>query len=183
LGGAENTDQRRSVHNDTDFTNPPGRRTGALAVIRDETGAVLMVQKGYKNGAFGLPGGCAHGDEAPHLACEREVREETGLIITPGRLLVVDHVPRNEETGVTEGLNLVFDLGTVPSGTEIVLPEPVPGEEPELIGYQFVPLHKLSDLAGAHTERRVRAAVAALEDPHLHPAYLVEGRQVPADVS
>ena len=33
------------MHNDNDFTNPPGRRTGALGVIRDETGAVLMVQK------------------------------------------------------------------------------------------------------------------------------------------
>lgn len=171
------------MHNDNDFTNPPGRRTGALAVIRDETGAVLMVQKGYKDGEFGLPGGCAHADEPPHRACEREVREETGLGITPGQLLVVDHVPRNEENGATEGLNLVFDLGTVPSGTEIVLPEAAPGEEPELTGYLFVPLHKLSDLAGAHTERRVRAAIAALEDPHLHPAYLVEGRQAPAGAS
>ncbi|MEE1764392.1 NUDIX hydrolase [Streptomyces sp. SP18BB07] len=167
------------MHGDTDFTNPPRRRTGALAVIRDETGAVLMMQKGYKNGTFGLPGGCAHGDEAPHLACGREVSEETGLVFTPGRLLVVDYVPRNEETSVTEGLNLVFDGGTVPSNAVIVLPEPPPGEEPELIGYEFVPLDQLSELAGGHTERRVRAAVAALEDPSRHPAFLVEGRPVP----
>lgn len=167
------------MHKDTDFTNPPLRRTGALAIVRDETGAVLMVQKGYKDGAFGLPGGCAHSDEAPHLACGREVLEETGLVLTPGRLLVVDYVPRNEKTGATEGLNFVFDGGTVPSDAVIVLPEPAPGEEPELIGHQFVPLDQLSDLAEGYTERRVRAAVAALEDPHRHPAFLVEGRPVP----
>ncbi|MFJ5307466.1 NUDIX domain-containing protein [Streptomyces sp. NPDC088350] len=171
------------MHKDTDFTNPPRRRTGALAIIRDEAGAVLMVQKGYRDGAFGLPGGCANGDEAPHLACGREVREETGLIITPGRFLAVDYVPRNEETGATEGLNLVYDLGTVPSDTQIVLPEATPGEQPELIGYRFVPLHQLGEVAGAHTERRIRAAVAVLDDPSLHPAYLLEGRPVPADAS
>ena len=171
------------MHKATDFTNPPRRRTGALAIIRDETGAVLMVQKSYKDGAFGLPGGCADGDEAPHSACAREVREETGLIITPGRLLAVDYVPRNEANGATEGLNLVYDLGTVPSDTKVVLPEAAPGEQPELIGYRFVLLHQLGEVAGAHTERRIRAAVAALEDPSLHPAYLVEGRPVPADAS
>ncbi|MFD9248411.1 NUDIX domain-containing protein [Streptomyces bottropensis] len=164
------------MHRDTDFTNPPRRRIGALAIIRDENGAVLLVQKGYKGGTFGLPGGCALGDEAPHLACGREVREETGLDFTPGRLLVLDWVPRNEENGATEGLNVVFDGGAIPSGTVIALPQPAPGEDAELIGWEFVPLDRLSEYATPLTERRIRASVAVLDDPSLYPANLVEGR-------
>ncbi|MDU8998745.1 NUDIX hydrolase [Streptomyces mirabilis] len=169
------------MHKDTDFTNPPRRRIGALAIIRVETqGAVLLVQKAYKAGAFGLPGGSAHADEPPHLACRREVREETGLIFTPGRLLAVDYVPRNDATGVTEGVNFVFDGGREPTGAEIVLPEAAPGEEPELIGWEFVPLDRLSECVTANTERRIRAALAAPDEPHLPTACLAEGR-VPAD--
>ncbi|MGG2460149.1 NUDIX domain-containing protein [Streptomyces sp. RGM 3693] len=173
------------MHKDTDFTRPPHRRIGALAIIRDKTGAVLLVQKRYKDGAFGVPGGCAHENEAPHLACGREVREETGLNRTPGplRLLAVDYMPRNDETGVAEGLNFVFDGGTVASDAEIVLPEPAPGEEPELIGWEFVPLDRLREFVTPNTERRVRAAVAVLEDPSLPTANLVEGRPALADAA
>lgn len=169
------------MHKDTDFANPPGRRIGGLAIIRDESGAILMMKKAYKGGLFGLPGGCAHADEYPHVACAREVFEETELTIEPKQLLVVDCTPRNEADGAAEGINFVYDGGVVPSGVEITLPKPAPGEEPELIGYQFVPLYALHDFAAPYTQRRIRAAVAVLEDKHRSTAYLVEGQPVTAD--
>jgi hypothetical protein len=54
--------------------------------------------------------------------------------------------------------------GSNPDSTEIVLPDAEPGEEPELSAYTFVPLYELHDYANPHQERRVRAAVAALDD-------------------
>ncbi|MGW2380225.1 NUDIX domain-containing protein [Streptomyces sp. NPDC001658] len=164
------------MRKDTDFANPPGRRIGALALIRDESGAVLMVQKSY-SGHWGLPGGCAHADEMPHVACAREVREETALGIIPERVLALDYMPRNEETGSAEGYNYVYDGGTVPNGVEITLPDAEPGEEPELIAYQFVPLYNLSEFAQPYTENRIRAAVAVLEDGR-DTAFLCEGKPI-----
>jgi len=117
------------MHKDTDFSHPPRRRIGALALIRDESGAVLMVRPTYKNdGKFQLPGGCALADEFPHVACAREVTEETGLAaFEPGRLLVIDCIPRNPETGAAEGINFVYYGGEVPNGAEIVLPDAAAG--------------------------------------------------------
>ncbi|WP_340376643.1 NUDIX hydrolase [Streptomyces sp. SS7] len=167
------------MHRDSEFQSPPPRRTGALAIIRNEMKGVLLVQKSYRNGEWGLPGGLAHADEYPHRAWMREVGEETGIYMTPGRLLVVDCMPRNEETGSKEGTNFVFDGGTVPSDTEIRLPDPAPGEsEPELTDYRFTPLHELGRFVAPYTERRIRAAVAVLESDDAHAAYLVEGRPV-----
>ncbi|MFJ9247894.1 NUDIX domain-containing protein [Streptomyces sp. NPDC101776] len=163
------------MHTDIDFTNPPRRRTGALAIIRNESGAVLMVQKSYKGGSFGLPGGCANEDEPPHRAFTREVQEETGLTLAPGRLLVVHYMSRNPETGATEGLNLVWDGGTVSSESQIILPAPAPGEEPELTSYRFVPLDEVHELAASYTALRINAAVGVLSASHLPTAYLVDG--------
>lgn len=168
------------MHKDTDYSSPPGRRIGALALIRDESGAVLMVKPSYKDG-HQLPGGAAHADEFPHVACAREVTEETRLTdFEPGRLLVVDYVPRNEKTGTAEGINFVYDGGTIPNGTEITLPDAASGEEPELNGYMFVPLYALGEFALPYQERRIRSAIAVLEDDR-HSAYLVEGRPVTAN--
>ncbi|MEU7050519.1 NUDIX hydrolase [Streptomyces eurythermus] len=161
------------MHKDTDFKNPPRRRIGALAVIRDGEESVLLVKKAYKEGKnWGLPGGAAHADEAPHDTWTREIREETGLDRAPGRLLVVDYVSYSEASGAAEGINLVFDGGTV-SDTEIQLPEHE-GEGAEITDFQFVPLYRLSDFVTPLTEKRIRSAVAVLED-NSSSAYLAEG--------
>lgn len=162
------------MHKDTDFNNPPGRRIGALGLIRDESGAVLLVRPTYKtDGKFQLPGGGAHADEMPHVACEREVREETGLVVFPTRVLVVDYTPRSEKSGSIEGYNFVYDGGTVENGTEITLPDD------ELDAYQFVPLHSLSEFTNPYQERRIRAAVAVQEDAR-NTAFLAEGQPMEA---
>ena len=168
------------MHSDIDLTNPPGRRIGALALIRNESGAVLMVEPSYKDGCI-LPGGGAHGDEPAHEACAREVTEETGLAnFRPGRLLLVGYIPRNEETGVTEGYNLVFDGGTLLNTAAVTLPEPEDGKEPELTAYRWVQPHTLNTFTEPYQESRVRRALAVLDG--FGPAqFLCEGKPVTAD--
>lgn len=85
------------------------------------------------------------------------------------------YISRNQETGVAEGLNLVFDGGTISSEAQTTLPAPAPEEEPELTSYRFVPLDELSELAASYTALRINAAVAVLSAPHLPTAYLVDG--------
>jgi len=162
------------MHSDLDLTNPPRRRIGALALIRDENGAVLMVKPSYKDRCI-LPGGGAHGDEPAHAACAREVAEETGLTdFRPGRLLLVDYMPRDEESGAAEGYNLVFDGGVLPSGTAITLPES------ELIAYHWVQPYALDTFTEPYQESRVRMALAVLDDFRSAP-FLREGKLVTAD--
>ncbi|MEW2545799.1 NUDIX hydrolase [Streptomyces sp. NPDC047002] len=63
----------------------------ADALIRDGDGRVLLVDPTYKDG-WDLPGGMLE-DEEPAAGMVREVREELGLDVRPGRLLVMDTVP------------------------------------------------------------------------------------------
>lgn len=79
------------------------QRVGAYALI--ERGEKVLLarigERGFHTGEWGLPGGGIDFGESPVEALVREVREETGLTVTPGPLLTT-----HEET---------FE-GTAPSG-------------------------------------------------------------------
>src|SRR5215472_6788580 len=60
----------------------------AGALFTDGAGRVLLVKPNYRD-HWSLPGGILEHGEPPHEACRREIGEELGLDITPGRLLVV----------------------------------------------------------------------------------------------
>jgi 8-oxo-dGTP diphosphatase len=68
-------------------TTPVRPRVSAGAILTDEAGRVLLVDPTYKP-YWNLPGGHVDEGETPHLACQRELREELGLDIEPGDLLV-----------------------------------------------------------------------------------------------
>lgn len=72
-------------------TVAPSHSVGAMAVVRDEAGALLLVRQSYKRG-WGLPGGLLKRGEHPVDAVVREVREEVGLAIevTSEPAVVVD---------------------------------------------------------------------------------------------
>lgn len=64
------------------------------AIIANDAGEFLLVQRGHapSRGKWSLPGGRVEAGESLHEALRREVREETGLLVTPRDLaLVLEH--------------------------------------------------------------------------------------------
>ena len=62
----------------------------AGAVVRDEAGRLLLVRRGRPPaaGLWSLPGGRIEAGETPAQAAAREVREETGLDVEIGAVLI-----------------------------------------------------------------------------------------------
>ena len=67
-----------------------------------------MVRPTYKP-TWEIPGGAVEADESPAAAAGRETREELGIPLHVGRLLVVDWLPARPPK--TEGLMFLFDGG------------------------------------------------------------------------
>jgi ADP-ribose pyrophosphatase YjhB (NUDIX family) len=59
------------------------------AIVRDDRGRLLMVQRGHapSAGTWSVPGGRVEPGEPDADAVVREVREETGLEVRPGALV------------------------------------------------------------------------------------------------
>jgi len=59
------------------------------AIITDDTGRLLLIKRGHEpeEGRWSLPGGRVKPGESDRDALVREVREETGLDVEPGRLI------------------------------------------------------------------------------------------------
>ncbi|HWL96194.1 MAG TPA: NUDIX domain-containing protein [Nocardioidaceae bacterium] len=59
------------------------------ALVRDEQGRLLMVQRGHAPaaGTWSIPGGRVEAGESDAEAVAREVLEETGLVVKPGELV------------------------------------------------------------------------------------------------
>jgi 8-oxo-dGTP diphosphatase len=94
----------------TDFVLPR-IPASAGALIGDGQGRILVLEPTYKSG-WTIPGGQVEADgESPWDGCRREVLEETGLIVTSGRLVCVDFLrPKARRPG---GLRFVFDCGSI----------------------------------------------------------------------
>jgi 8-oxo-dGTP diphosphatase len=103
----------------------------AAALFTDQAGRVLLVKPNYRD-HWSLPGGILEDGEPPHIGCAREVAEEVGLTITPGRLLAIGWMAP-EGVRLRPVMHFIFDGGTLePAQIErIVL------QEEELDDYRF----------------------------------------------
>jgi 8-oxo-dGTP pyrophosphatase MutT (NUDIX family) len=138
-----------------DFTATlPRKRMGAAALLTDDRGRVLLVEPTYKPD-FEIPGGVVEAGESPYAAVVRELHEELGLSLRPGRLLVVDWVPPRPDR--TEGLMMVFDGGvlTRSQAEQIRLPAD------ELRGWAWCTEREAGERLSALLARRIAAAVRA----------------------
>jgi len=146
----------------------PRKRTAAGALIRDHSGRILFVVPNYKPW-LDIPGGIVDEGESPQAACAREVREETGLVLPVGALLVVDWVPPHGVWG--DGLMFVFDGGVIDAdqlGTIVAT-------DSELDGLALLHLDEPGDRLRPSQQRRLRAAVEAAEAGQ--PRYVEFGRR------
>lgn len=129
--------------------------TGGLFV--DEQGRLLLVKPTYKDG-WEIPGGVVEADESPMQAFVREIEEELGLTVTPGRLLVLDYKPRGD--GPSDSLQLVFLGGTLSPAQvgEIRL------QAAELSEYRFVAPEAAVRMLRPTLSRRVAGALRAIAE-------------------
>lgn len=147
----------------------PRKRMGAGVLFTDVSGRALLVEPTYKD-YWEIPGGSVEANESPYQAAVREVQEELGLSVSPGRLLVVDWVP--PQPGRADGIMFVYAGGVLnpARADKIHLPDD------ELRSWAWCSETeadtRLSELLG----RRVRAAAQALALGTT--AYLENGKPV-----
>jgi 8-oxo-dGTP diphosphatase len=133
----------------------PRSRLAAGALITSPAGDVLLVQPTYKPNRE-IPGGGVEAHEDAPSACVRECREELGLSIAVGRLLVLDHQLDPAPRG--DSIMFVYDGGVLAEPTGIVLPAA------ELSGYAFVAPADLDRFVIPRLARRIRNAIDARRD-------------------
>ncbi len=88
----------------------PKKRLIAHVLMRDAGGRVLLCETQFKKD-WELPGGIVEPMEPPRLGAAREVREELGIDLNVGRLLVVDWMP--PYLGWDDAIEMIFDGGMV----------------------------------------------------------------------
>jgi 8-oxo-dGTP diphosphatase len=127
----------------------------AGALIFDRSGRLLILKPTYKSG-WTIPGGVMEADgETPWQACQREVREETGIELRSGRLACVDFRPARP--GRPGGIRFLFDCGRL-AGKQVAAITVQPEEVSE---YQFALSAQALGLLRPPISRRVRAALSA----------------------
>lgn len=142
----------------------------AGAIILDEHGRLLILKPTYKSG-WTIPGGIMEADgETPWEACQREVREETGVDVERGRLVCVDSRPAKKSRKL--GLRFLFHCGTA-SNKQI---RGIRLQEYEISEHRFVHTAEAFDLLRPAVRRRVKKGLTAGKTCR----YLENGRRIDA---
>jgi ADP-ribose pyrophosphatase len=103
----------------------PAARVGVGAVIiRD--GLVLLVKRGREpaKGLWAVPGGAVEPGETLQAAAEREIFEETGVVIRAGEPIFAFDLIEKDETGALKFHYVIVDLRA-----EYVSGEPVAADD------------------------------------------------------
>jgi ADP-ribose pyrophosphatase YjhB (NUDIX family) len=113
-------------------------------------GSALLLMQRSDNGSWGLPGGYVEAGESVVAAVAREVHEETGVRIEPGRLVGVYSDPARQVIAYGDGrrvqsVNLCFEA------RPLAVEQPTTPDETLATGYfapdalpePFVPIHEI----------------------------------------
>ncbi|MDQ3688979.1 MAG: NUDIX domain-containing protein [Chloroflexota bacterium] len=134
------------------YQSLPGKRIGAGLICRDAEDRVLLVQPTYKP-TWEIPGGVVEAGESPAATVAREVREELGITLAVGRLLVIDWLPVRPPK--TEGLMMQFDGGVLDDAVTRHFQLPAD----ELRDWRFFAADELDDVLPDFMARRTRRAL------------------------
>lgn len=132
----------------------PKTPVSADVVIRDPDGRVLFCRTTYRT-TWWVIGGIAEHGEAPAACARRECREELGVDLPIGRLLVVHHQVRPN----LFMLSFAFDAGVIdPDLSKLTL------DSDEITEVAWFPPDQLPADLGPWHARRYRAAIDAITD-------------------
>ncbi|MEU6295576.1 NUDIX hydrolase [Streptomyces erythrochromogenes] len=135
----------------------PKALTAASVLFTDADGRILLVQPAYgRTDRWNLPGGGIDSDlgEIPRAAARREVHEELGLDLAPGRLLAVNW---SHKPGRPARIRFLYDGGVLdaPALARIRL------DPTELLQWRTVPTEELPALVKGALRRQITACLAA----------------------
>ena len=148
----------------------PRKRLIAHVLIRSGERLVLCETRFKPD--WELPGGIVEPLEPPRVAAAREVREELGIDLSLGRLLVTDWMP--PYLGWDDAVEMIFDGGEVtePDLERFVL------QPTEIARVELVTLDQAAGLVIPVSHRRLTIAMSLRpgESAYLEDGYLVSGR-------
>ncbi|MFE5719775.1 NUDIX domain-containing protein [Streptomyces erythrochromogenes] len=135
----------------------PKALTAASVLFTDADGRILVVQPAYgRTDRWNLPGGGIDSDlgEIPRAAARREVHEELGLDLAPGRLLAVNW---SHKPGRPARIRFLYDGGVLgaPDLARIRL------DPTELLQWRTVPPEELPALVKGALRRQITACLEA----------------------
>ncbi|MDO5627074.1 MAG: NUDIX hydrolase [Mobilicoccus sp.] len=147
----------------------PELPVSAGAILLDEKGRLLILKPTYKSG-WTIPGGVMEDDgETPWEACRREVREETGLEVSEGRLVCVDTRPAKKDDKL--GLRFLFHCGTVDAAAA----KSIRLQEYEVSEYRWATRAEALELLRPAVRRRVKKGLKATSCRYLENGRRVDG--------
>jgi 8-oxo-dGTP pyrophosphatase MutT (NUDIX family) len=145
----------------------PRKRAISQMLVRTADLRVLLCQLTYKQD-WDLPGGVVEVGESPQVAVAREVEEELGLTIPPGRLLLTDWLP--PWSGWDDALCLVFDGGA----HDASVADAIVKQAREIKDAAFCTLDEVTERCADFTARRILSAIDNLGGKA--PAYTESGQ-------
>lgn len=121
---------------------------GSIVIILNKNNDVLLQQRKYPHGVWGLPGGLMELTESTEECARREVFEETGLTIGELELISISSGAKNfvrAENGDE------FFVVTIVYATKDILHGRAMVHDDESLSIEYYPIHRLpNDMIGSH---------------------------------